>query len=221
MALPKPFEYSDAVVRQLNRIAIRRVERIKNRLALDGFDELNVIKAIRRLYKSLDNDNRQAYETLWVDIYIAYYLWMKKRKKLKKKEEDEIYEMAEAHLNELLMNPNPVTGYAYANEVNRKEERAEESVNAVQGDVQKQEALDKALRQWASMTWWYSDFVEEDAAVTSMKDCGVKKVQRHELEDTRTCETCDEENGAIYDIDKIPPPPHPHCRRWFTVLRDL
>lgn len=219
MNRPKPYEYADAIVKSLNRIGLHRFEAVKSKLIIDGFDELNVIKQVKALYASLNNDNKKAYKQLFVDCYIAILLWLSKREKIKKREEDQIYEMAEMHMLNLLKNPNPVTRYAYDTEVLRKRDRAIEAINSVAGSVKKQQAMDGALRQWSSMTWWYADFMEEEATLAAMEDFGVERVQRHELEDTRTCQECEDADGAVYDIDKIPPAPHPNCRRWFSVYR--
>lgn len=200
----------------MNRQAVRRLTAAKHDLLIDGFDELNVIKRLDRLYADLDSDARRKLRELYVVVYEETYLSMTGRKRLTGEQEDELDELAEMYLSGLLSEPNAVTRYAWDAEVYRKRDRAKEAVNAVPTRVQKQIEMDKALRYWSQMAGWYADLTAEDASVMAMKDAGVKKVKRHEQDDRKVCTECREADGEIYPIDDIPPKPHLHCRRWFT-----
>lgn len=133
--------------------------------------------------------------------------------------EDEIEALAEMYVAGLLTEPNEVTHYAYDAEVLRKRDRLAEAINAVDGKSSKKTEMDKGLRYWSAMTGYYADFVSQGAELESLKSAGVEQVQRHEMDDAKTCRPCREADGKIYDIDKIPPLPHLHCRRWFTPAK--
>lgn len=219
MKAPKPYELADRAIEQLNKQAVEIATKTKRRLLIDGFDELNVMRQIDKLYEKLDRNNRKRFRELFVLSYTEMYLFAVGRKTLTGKEEDEIDELVEMYLAGLLDEPNEVTKYTYSSEVIRKRDRAKESINAVIGRAAKQVQLDKALRFWSQMTGWYADFVWEDAIVSAMKAAGVKKVVRHERDDDKVCKVCKDADGKVYDIDKIPPKPHLHCRRWFTPYK--
>lgn len=219
MNAPKPYELADRAIEQLNKRAVELATKTKRRLLIDGFDELNVMRQIDKLYDALDRNNRKRFRELFVLAYTEMYLFAVGRKTLTDKEEDEIDELVEMYLAGLLDEPNEVTKYTYSSEVIRKRDRAKESINAVIGRAAKQVQLDKALRFWSQMTGWYADFVWEDAVVSAMKSAGVKKVVRHERNDDKVCKVCKEADGEVYSIDKIPPKSHLHCRRWFTPYK--
>lgn len=219
MNAPKPYELADRAIEQLNKQAVELAAKTKRRLLIDGFDELNVMRQIDKLYENLDRNNRKRFKELFVLSYTEMYLFAVGRKTLTDKEEDEIDELVEMYLAGLLDEPNEVTKYTYSSEVIRKRDRAKESINAVIGRAAKQVQLDKALRFWSQMTGWYADFVWEDAVVSAMKAAGIKKVVRHERNDDKVCKVCKDADGEVYDIDKIPPKSHLHCRRWFTPYR--
>lgn len=58
---------------------------------------------------------------------------------------------------------------------------------------------------------------ESDAFKRFCKETGVKKVRRNEVLDYRTCSTCAELHGKVYDVDNAPGVVHPLCRGYNTV----
>lgn len=200
----KPYERSDRAIKKFNRLALRRLELTKDKLRGMDFDELNVLKEMDKLYLYWYETAEKILSELWKAVYKDI------------RDTDAVEELLEMHMAGLLDEPNPVVGYIFSTESIRKRDRAKEAVEAVPGKTPKQVQMDKALRQWAMMFAWFSDFTEEDAEVQGYKDEGVKKVRRHERQDQKTCAVCRKEDGAVYRIDEIPDVPHPHCRRWFT-----
>lgn len=172
-----------------------------------GFDELNVLKLVDALYETLDQNNRKYFKTLFCGRYREVY-----------RDEDFLDELADMYLAGLLSEPNENTHYAYDTEALRKRDRAKEAINAVPTKAQKQLEIDKAIRYWSQMTAWYTDFTSQGAEEEALKDSGAKRVQRHEMDDEKTCSECRKLDGAIYDINHIPPLPHLRCRRWFTRI---
>lgn len=168
---------------------------------------MNVMQDIDNLYEELDKNNRKKFKELWRARCREVLRWL---------DEDEIDELLEMHLAGLLDEPNSVTHYAYTTEVLRKRDRAKEAALSVPTKAQKQIEIDKHLRYWLQMTGWYLDFVSQDAEIAAFEAAGIKKVQRHERDDEKTCAVCREADGQVYEVTKIPPLPHLRCRRWFT-----
>lgn len=212
--MPEPYKYADATIRQINRYALRISEKTKSKLTVLGFDELNVLKYTDSMYADLNAYTREKY----IEVFIERYFEMLAFLKAEEPEEDIVDELAEMHIAELLDEPNPVTNYAYSTEVLRKRDRAKEAILSVQTKAQKQLMLIKHLRYFLQMSQWYADFASQDAEIQALKDAGVKKVQRHEMDDEKTCPVCRKADGEIYDINHIPKLPHPRCRRWFTPV---
>lgn len=160
----------------------------------------------------MDEQNRKKYKELFWERYAEVFFWLTR----KKPDEDEIDDLLDMHLAGLLDEPNETTHYTYAMEVLRKRDRAKESVLSVPTKLQKQLEIDKNIRHWLQMVGWYTDFVSQDAEITAFIDAGVKKVQRHEMDDDKTCSVCRSADGEVYKINEIPTLPHLRCRRWFT-----
>lgn len=210
--MAEPYKFADAAIRQINRYALRIADKTKSKLTILGFDELNVLKLTDALYADLNVYTRLKY----MDLYIKRYLEVLASLGVEKPDDDTIDELVEMFMTGFLDKPNPVTNYAYSTESLRKRDRAKEAILSLQTKSAKQLMLVKHLRYYLQMAQWYADFASQDAEIQALKDAGVKRVKRHEMEDEKTCPVCKAADGEIYDIDKIPPLPHPRCRRWFT-----
>lgn len=217
MAIPKPYQLADKAAAQLNKAALRRVEQTKRRLIPLGFDELNVLRSADALYADLGAITRRKAKELFIARYIEVLIWLLARE-LTREEEDSVDQLAEMHITGLLDEPNETTHYTYATEILRKRDRAKEAILSVPTKAQKQLELDRHLRYFLQMADWYVDFVSQDAEITAFDEAGIERVQRHEMDDDRTCAVCRKANGEIYPIDKIPKLPHLRCRRWFTPI---
>lgn len=203
-----PYNLSDQAIALLNKKAVRRFETARRKCALLSFDELNVIKACKDLYASLDADNRKAFMGLARMVY-------EETDPHGESDEDEL--MGLWFLSEILDKPNPVTGYIYTNEVLRKRDRATESINASR---QKKQEFHKALRYWSGQTRTYCDIVTDAAVLKAFKDAGVKKVRWRTEEDDKVCPVCGPRDKKVYPIDNIPDKPHINCRCWLEAVRE-
>lgn len=199
--MDNPYELSDRASKLLNSKAVRRFEAARRKLAVLKFDELNVIKTVKALYRDLAADNKKAFTDLAIMAYEDAA-----RHELDD-EEDEL--MGLWLMSEVLDKPNPVTGYIYTNEVERKRDRATESINA---STKKRQEFQKALRLWSRQTAEYCDIVTDEATLKAFKDIGVKKVRWSTEKDDRVCPACGPRDGNVYDINKVPPKPHVNCR---------
>lgn len=160
------------------------------------------------MYKALDADNRKQYLALFIARYIEVLVALA----AKQPGDDTLDELAEGYITGVLSAPSEVTKYAYDTEVYRKRDRAIEAVNAVSGSVLKQIELDKHIKYWYAQTGFYADIICEGANREALKAAGVKHVVWHTEEDTKVCSLCNDLGGKVFDIDRIPAAPHPHCR---------
>lgn len=199
-------------IARINKTLIRIKEHTKQKLSLTGYDELNVIRQVQEAYDLIDKTFRSMLNGLFVARSKEVYEWIANGKEI----DDTVDELAELHIIGLLEDLNPVTHYSYATELLRKRDRAIEAINSSATKAEKGSEFDKAIRFLSQMFGWYTDFTEEDATITTMEKAGVERVVRHEIDDEKTCAECRSENGRTYAINKIPPLPHPRCRRWFT-----
>lgn len=215
MKLPSPYRLADNAISQLNKSALRLADQTKQRLTVLGFDELNVLQNVDAMYAKLDSNNRKKFLELFIARYIEVIAYLLGRE-ITADEEDAVDDLAELYISGLLDEPNETTKYTYSAEVLRKRDRAKEAILSVPTKTQKQIQLDKNIRYFQQMTGWYADFTSQGAELQAFKDAGIKRVQRHEHDDEKTCATCRAADGEIYPINKIPPIPHLRCRRWFT-----
>lgn len=165
-----------------------------------GFDELTIIKTTQKLYDDLDRENKKVFTELSQMVY----------------EETTPHGAAppdRSWILALLALYNPVTGYIYENEVKRKLEYATESIVA-KGTKE----FRRALRYWSDMTAQYSDIVVNSTMQKAYEDAGVKKVRWVTEQDERVCSICKKRSGKVYDLDKVPPPPHWKCRCWLEPV---
>ena len=212
------YEIADTAIRQLNRRTVQMFAYYRNQIQIADFDELNVITDCNALYAELDRSARKKYRELFALRYMEVFEWLIALDATSAviPAEDTVDEIAELAIAGLLSEPNPTTHYAWDAEILRKRDKAAEAVNSVSGKGNKQDELARHQRYIAAQMGYYADFASQDAEIQAMKDAGIKRVQRHERDDDKVCRVCRVLDGKIYDIDKVPPPEHPHCRRWFT-----
>ena len=163
-----------------------------------NIDELNVIKRCREFYKELN------------DITLRYLLFIAQEVyKLNDGERKLDMNWLKAFLNKF----DPVTLYIYNNEVDRKEQRCEESIIAcMQINMAFDEPLGRAMGLWTRMAQQYGDIVTDKAYYDALKQRGVKKVRWVAEQDSRTCNKCIELNGRVFLLKDVPPKQHWNCR---------
>ena len=190
------------MIARLNRKTIRKFNRAKEKMRLAKFDELNVLKTVRGLYEELDNENRTALLALAQAVYAE-------TEPHGEDEPDRKWLLA------LLSAPDPVTGYAYTNEVGRKRDYLAEALMASAGrDAQ----MRKAMSHWVRMSAQYADIVTGEAVLQAYRDAGVERVRWKTQPDERVCAVCGKRHKRIYSINRIPPRPHWGCRCWWEPV---
>ena len=187
------YEYTDKIIRYMNKRFIRIFNRAK---VLTSFDELHVFEVSREIYSEINDI------TVRQLLKLARYTYKKHRKKGD-------WNLEEAWLLGLLDDYDPVTKYVYVHEVDRKRARFAESVIA---SSTKAAEIDKALRYWSQMANQYAITVTDKAAIKAYKDDGVKEVIWITTDDDRRCAICAGLDRKKFKIDSIPEKPHWGCR---------
>jgi SPP1 gp7 family putative phage head morphogenesis protein len=212
------YEYTDKVIKHLFKRYVRLFSKAKSEMP---FDELNILSYSKDLYETLLDITVKYYLKLINHVYSEY---AEKPKKLTKK-----------WLTEYLLMYDPTTKYVFMHEVERKKARFAESIVACvkantksSGKISKAQTtvitanvsgeVKRAMNLWAGMARQYADELTVASAVQAYKDNGAKQVMWLTMRDDKLCDECKELDGKIFDIDSVPPKPHPNCRCWLKPL---
>ncbi len=187
------YEYTDVIIRYLNKRFIEIFHRMK---AVISMDELNILQSSRLIYDEL----LKVSEDKLLELAIYYYTTTAKNQKTKI-DRDWLYVILESY--------DPITKYVFIHEVERKRARFAESVVA---SLNKSGEIDTALRYWSAMIAQYAIEITDEAIKQAYIDDGVLQVMWVSTLDDRRCKECEKREGVIYDIDKVPPKPHIGCR---------
>ena len=210
MQYPEPYKLADETIVMLGKLEVRYFEIVKQRLIMAGFDEMNVIREVSGLYSQIDRVARRNIRAVWILFFTEWWVCLKGEKP----DEDMIDSIVDMELAGLFGEPNPTTKYTYESEILRKQQRTIEAVLAVNGSVNKQIELDKALKSLSGQIKEYVDLAVDNAALNAMSKAGIEQVMWCSENDNRVCNDCEDLNGQVFDIDKVPDKPHPNCRCW-------
>lgn len=185
------YSYTDKAIALMSKEFIRLFNKAK---MLARFDEANVLGESNKLYEKL------------LELAKKYFLLLTKNtaRQVGGKASDITTDWLLDYLEEF----DPITGYVFLNECERKRARFFESYISTKGDSK---TIDRQLSLWDRMCRQYAIELTDASALKEYKDNGVKKVQWIHG-DRCTCEKCEERNLKIYSIDKIPSKPHINCR---------
>lgn len=197
------FEAADRAVRDMNKRNLRAFDGLKTL----KFDELNVMRSVKKVYDDAVRIAKRRYRQLAMDAYIASLI-------LAGISPEEAEERAEDSITEdwvldMLEDYDAVTHYRFDTEVDRKKQRLAEAILS-QND--KAAEVDKALRLFSQQLAQYADNSVIRATLDGYRDAGVKKVRWETEDDERVCRICGKRNGKVYAVDRVPPAPHWRCR---------
>ena len=116
-------------------------------------------------------------------------------------------------LSGMLDESNPMTGYVWRNDIDRKRQYFTESIMSGE-PIDK--AVKKALRYWYGSQKQYADIITDAAAMQAFEDMNTVYVQWNTADDCRVCSKCLSMDGHIYPINHAPIKPHYGCRCYFT-----
>lgn len=183
------YAYTDRALTALRREMVRRFAPFRGMLAMD---EVNILTRARELYTALDKDAR------------TVFLRIARRE----------YPTADtAWVDQRLRAYDPVTGYVYAHEVERKAARFGEAlVAAMAAGRSTADVVDASLRLWSNMVTQYAVEITDTARLDAMAADGVDEVEWVSRADASRCLVCKRRHGTVYPIDGVPPKPHIGCR---------
>lgn len=196
---------------------LKRREETNSKLRTLKFDDLNVMQQVDALYEEIEILCCEYYRLLYVERFGEMWFWLKN----KEPEEDEVDDLAELYITRILNIPHAVTHYAFHSELVRKRDKCKEAITSVPTKTQKQLELEKAIRYVTQQAGFYMDITEDEADLQALTDAGVKKVRWITYGDDRVCETCEELDGTVWDIDNVPTKPHPRCRCYLIPVTSL
>jgi SPP1 gp7 family putative phage head morphogenesis protein len=218
MTKRKQYDLTDLLIAILTTELRKEV----NRLDVIGFDELSagsITRLTKEMITRLLKSNKREY------IKIVHNATEEA------KEDLEALGLATAltisadgkYVDKVLKEYNPVTGYLYNAEADRKRARlAEALITAVliKSRNDYHEELRKFANLWHTQTLQYGETMVDKARLDTFKKNGIKRVKWVSEHDNRVCEECKERDGKVYPINAIPVKPHYRCRCWIEPLKE-
>ena len=127
----------------------------------------------------------------------------------------------EKYVDGVLGEYNPVTGYLYYSEADRKRSRLSEAlitamIIGARADYHNE--LRKFANLWHTQTLQYGETMVDHTRVETFKKNKIKYVRWITQGDEKVCKECRERNGVLYPINHIPAKPHYRCRCWIEPV---
>lgn len=226
------FEYTDKLYKHYSLLIVRAFNSLNRELQALTFDELN--KGYKTVKEKTTKTYKKVYDELvemLVLLALHYFeescdtIISKKGEKIKyyvgKKDgfrKEKTFD-ARFYVGWYLEEDNYTTKYVFNNEYERKLARTIESIvmSGNKSDIKKE--IDKALRYWNIQAKQSGDNISIDAYKEGFKAAGVKKVKWVTQDDAKVCIGCEENDGKVFDIDKIRIPLHYNCRCYFVPVK--
>lgn len=197
------YEYADKTIRYLNARYVEIFNKLKRKFrSVLNFDEINGLDYVTEAYKQLNN------------ITTPMLIKVAQRAYKDANPDDELDDM---WVIDYLNSFNPTSTYIYTKEAERKKFRTYEAIMSSRAKVK---SFELAKRYWAQMVAEYAVEITDAATLQAYKDLGLKKVRRLAENDDRVCHICQELDGKIYDIDKVPPKTHWGCRCYYVPVKN-
>ena len=203
MADVNVYAAADRAIKSMNREILRDFGQLK----LADWDEVHVIRTVKAVYRKSTRKARARYYEVAFEAYLlGLELCGYDRKRA--------YGLAEKAItgewvDRVMSEPNPVTGYRFDTEAERKAERLAETLEVA---AKWNAEIDKAIRYWSQQCGQYAIDFTDLALMQAFEDAGVEEVEWVTEKDERVCSTCGPMDGKIFPIDDTPVKPHPNCR---------
>lgn len=192
------YAYTDKTLKYLRRYYITAFNNAKMQISAD---RMNVISISQRLYSDISRETERVFRLI------------AKRKYLEICDEDFLVGM---WLSGFLQSSNPLTGYVWYNDIDRKRQYFAESV--LSGEPINK-AVKTALRYWYGSQKQYADLVTDAAAIQAYSDMDVQYVRWRTADDEKVCYICNERDGKVYPVLKVPTKPHHNCRCYVVRVK--
>jgi SPP1 gp7 family putative phage head morphogenesis protein len=116
---------------------------------------------------------------------------------------------------EYLNGYDPVTGYIYTQELDRKRMRLNEGIMAAR-EFNDRNAFEKAVKKTADLLYTQSMQYGTDLMQAAMLEvyerAGIDELMWVSVMDGRECDECHDRNGVVYKRKEYPGKPHYGCR---------
>jgi SPP1 gp7 family putative phage head morphogenesis protein len=129
----------------------------------------------------------------------------------------DIRDLDESFVEEFFEEYNPVTKYVFSNELGRKESRLFESLIA--SELDRHHSYATAEKLLIRQVRQYAINLEDKVAKVVYKDIGVEKVRWVAEKDERTCGTCHDLDGMVFDLADAPDKQHYACRCYLIPVK--
>lgn len=192
------YAYTDKALKYLRRYYITAFNNAKMQISAD---RMNVISISQRLYSDVSRETERVFRLI------------AKRKYREICDEDFLVGM---WLSGFLQSSNPLTGYVWYNDIDRKRQYFAESV--LSGEPINK-AVKTALRYWYGSQKQYADLVADAAAIQAYSDMDVQYVRWRTADDEKVCYICNERDGKVYPVLEVPTKPHHNCRCYVVRVK--
>lgn len=192
------YEKADKAISILNKYIIDTYSQFSH---LSYVDELHVLAKVNSSFEKLHTKITKLYLNLARGVChqldgeedLITYTWLEK---------------------EILNWVDPVVGYKFESEYERKKLRLAETLTTSKNS----DLVKASKRNLSSMTRHYADTITDKVTLEVYKEKGIKKIRWNTEGDNRVCPICASRDGHIYNINNIPTKPHIGCRCYFTPV---
>lgn len=211
------YEPCDRAIKVMNRRNLKAFGELK----LADFDQLSVIRTVKKVYRKAAREAEKEYLKIARKAYI-YGLRMcgfpyEKAETMAGKA------ITKYWVDDVLTQTDFVTLYRFDTETERKAERLVEAIAVAdnvegRGDVRRNivinrdAQIDQALKLWVSQLAQYAINMTDYAELQAFDDAGIDEAEWVTMDDERTCMRCNAMDGKRYKLSDYPSKPHPRCR---------
>lgn len=186
---------------KVRRYIIRAFEKYKIKV------RIKAVAADLKVTQDLYTDIEEKAESFYLRL-ARYYFWYAGGKGSARKRYDDEW------LMEYLEFLDPVTGYRYYSELDRKIYRAyEEVLSQITANVSPAQRIDRCMSLLNKQITQKAIGIVLQTVIDAYKSNGIQKVRWYTMMDERVCDECRPRHGQIFDINKLPER-HYYCRCW-------
>lgn len=210
---------ADKAIQVMNRDMLRDFGKLKT----SKLDELHIIRSVTAVYTEQARKARKRYLEVGMDAFLLglFLCGIEGREDRQMARKS----ITAKWLDEILGEPDLVTGYRFDLETERKAQRLAEALIA---EAERQSApgsgkkpttatgkdqlIDRAVREWSRQVGQYAIGITDDALMEAYEAAEQQEVRWVSVRDNRRCTECRERDGKVYRLDEVPPKPHFNCR---------
>lgn len=195
------YDEADKAIKAMNRDNMKTFSRLK----LAKWDELSVIREVTAAYNTV----LRRVKKWFLDVALLAYTSAMEEAGRKGTERQARRAINDDWILAMLEETDPVLLYKFIPELERKKQRL---IEALPVALDRNKEIDGALRAVSKQIGWSIINVVDAATVEAYEDAKVDYVQWVSEHDARVCDVCEDMDGNVYVVSKVPPKPHPACR---------